>query len=71
MTMPQVKEYNQETSEEIIRDMTDEEYQAWLDNQAAIAALEEKTKADAIARTALLARLGITAEEAQLLLGSN
>ena len=69
MTKPQVKEHNAETDEVIIRDMTDEEYQTYLDNQVAIAALEEKVKADEIAKTALLAKLGITADEAKLLLG--
>lgn len=68
MTKPQVKEHNSETDEVIIRDMTDEEYQAWLDNQSAITAYEEKVKADAIAKTALLERLGLTEEEARLLL---
>ena len=69
MTKPQVKEHNATTDEVIIRDMTDEEYQTYLDNQVAIAALEEKVKADEIAKTALLAKLGITADEAKLLLG--
>lgn len=68
MTKPQVKEHNSETDEVIIRDMTNEEYQAYLDNQVAISAHEEKVKADEIAKTALLAKLGITADEAKLLL---
>ena len=46
MTKPQVKEHNSETDEVIIRDMTNEEYQAYLDNQVAISAHEEKVKAD-------------------------
>jgi len=68
MTKPQVKEHNLETDEVIIRDMTDEEYQAYLDNQKAIEAYAEKLKADEIAKAALLAKLGITEEEARLLL---
>lgn len=68
MTMPQVKEHNAETNEVIIRDMTNEEYQAYLDNQKAIEAYAEKVKADEIAKAALLKKLGITADEAKLLL---
>jgi len=51
-----------------VRDMTDDEaakYQAGLDAQAAIEA-EQQVKA--AAKAALLERLGITAEEAALLL---
>jgi len=68
MTMPQVKEHNAETNEVIIRDMTNEEYQAYLDNQKAIEAYAEKVKADEIAKAALLKKLGIAADEAKLLL---
>ena len=49
MTKPQVKEHNATTDEVIIRDMTDEEYQAYLDNQEAIAAQEEAKIAEATA----------------------
>ena len=56
-----------------------EEYEAKIDEwanaelatEAAIAAEEAKKEADAIAKQALLDKLGITAEEAQLLLGGN
>jgi adenylate kinase len=68
MTKPQIKEHNSETDEIIIREMTDEEYQSWLNNQAAIQEYEEKVEADALAKAALLERLGITEEEARLLL---
>ena len=68
MTKPQVKEHNATTDEVIIRDMTDEEYQAYLDNQEAIAAQEEAKIAEATAKAALLVKLGITEEEARLLL---
>jgi hypothetical protein len=51
------------------REMTDAEYaQFQLDNAAAIAAAEAAA-VKAAAREALLERLGMTAEEAQLLLG--
>jgi len=68
MTKPQIKEHNSKTDEIIIREMTDEEYQSWLNNQAAIQEYQEKVEADALAKAALLERLGITEEEARLLL---
>ncbi len=40
-----------------------------LEAELAAKAAEDKIKADAIARAALLAKLGITADEAKLLLG--
>ena len=66
---PQVKIVNCETGEEIVRDATAEEIaQMELDAANAIAA---KAEADAKAaeKQALLDRLGITANEAKLLLG--
>ena len=65
---PQVKIVNCETSEEIVRDANAEELaQMEIDADSAIA---EKAEAEAkeTARAALLNKLGITAEEAQLLL---
>ena len=68
MTKPQVKEYNCETQEEIIRDATDAEIaQMELDavnSQARVAEAEAK----AAQRQAILDRLGLTAEEANILL---
>ena len=57
------------TGEQEVRPMTDEEFAILKKDQEALAAklIEEQTKADA--RAALLERLGITEEEAQLLLG--
>ena len=68
MTIPQVKDHNQETNEIIIRDMTEielTEYEAF--QVSAVQAIED-AKAAEIAKAALLARLGITADEAKLLL---
>lgn len=62
---------NLETGEVIIREMNDKEY---AENQAAIAAYaaeQVEAEAKAAQRQALLTRLGITEEEAQLLLGGN
>jgi hypothetical protein len=57
------------TNEIIVREMNDEEYTDW---QARVAEGEAEKTAEAKAktdRTALLARLGITEQEAALLLG--
>ena len=66
---PQVKIVNAETGEEIVRDATaDEIAQMQIDAENAMA---EKAEADAKiqARQAILDRLGLTADEAKLLLG--
>ena len=64
-----VKIVNCETGEEFIREMTDDEladYEAIQNSQA-----KEKAEAEAkaAARQAILDRLGITEDEAKLLLG--
>jgi hypothetical protein len=65
---PQIKIVNVETGEEIIRDANAGELaQIELDN-ANYAALKAEAEAKAQAKTALLSKLGITAEEAVLLL---
>ena len=68
MTKSQIKEYNCETQEEIIRDATAEEIaqmeidiQTWEADKAV-------AQAKATAKAALLERLGITQDEANLLL---
>jgi hypothetical protein len=68
MTKPQIKEYNCETGIETIRDATDAEIaQMAIDAEnATIQKAEAEAKAQA--KAVLLERLGITAEEAQLLL---
>lgn len=65
---PQIKEYNCETGIEIVRDATDEEIlQIQLDAEySAKLKLEIETKAKA--KADLLSKLGISEEEAQLLL---
>ena len=69
MSRPQVKEHNSETNEVIIRDMTDAELTNYEAFQASALQAIEDAKAAVIAREALLAKLGITADEAKLLLG--
>ena len=68
MTNPMVRIHNAETDEIIDREMTDEEFSDYQDALEARAAEEAKREADANAKAALLERLGITAEEAQILL---
>jgi hypothetical protein len=68
---PQVKIVNCETGEEIVRDATAEEI-AQIELNSANAEARKQAEAQAAAtRAALLTKLGITAEEAQLLLGGN
>jgi hypothetical protein len=68
MTIPTVKIVNAETGEEIIRDMNTEEiaqFEAAVKRNAERKELAEKAETD---KAALLAKLGITADEAKLLL---
>lgn len=69
MTKPMTRIHDQQTNEVIDREMTDEEFEAYELDQANIAADKIKAKAKADAKVALLAKLGITADEAALLLG--
>jgi len=68
MTIPTVKIVNAETGEEIIRDMNTQEiaqFEAAVKRNAERQQVEEKASID---KAALLAKLGITADEAKLLL---
>lgn len=71
MTRPLVMEKDGITNEEVIREMTDEEYESHLNRIAKFEALklaeEEKRQKKQIA-IAKLAVIGITEEEAKLLL---
>jgi hypothetical protein len=69
MARPTIRIHNTETNEIIDRDMTDEELTDYNANMAAHAAAQAEAEAKAAAREALLDRLGITADEAALLLG--
>lgn len=64
-----IKEVNAETGEEIIRNMNAEEIAQLEKDRAEFAAQKAKFEADAVAKAALLDRLGITEQEARLLLG--
>lgn len=67
--MTTITVYDYETGETIVRDMTDVEEANLLVVQTEAQAEIDAAAAKAAAREALLVRLGITAEEAQLLLG--
>ena len=71
MTKPTIRIHNTETNEVIDREMNDQEFAAFEADQAAQAAAQAEATAKAAQRQALLTRLGITEEEARILLGGN
>ena len=68
---PMVRLHDIATNEVIDREMNDAEFAQYEAEQAAQAIAKAEAEAKATARQALLTKLGITAEEAQLLLGGN
>jgi hypothetical protein len=68
MTKPMIRIHDTSSDEVIDREMTDDEYAAFQADQEL--QLVEKAKAEQVAsdKEALLAKLGITSEEAKLLL---
>ncbi len=68
MTKPQVKIVNAETGEEIIRDANVEEIAQMAKDKAEAEAKAAEAEAKATAKAALLEQLGITEEQAKLLL---
>jgi len=68
MTKPMVRIHNSETDEIIDREMTDAEFTQYKKRQEIAAKEEAEAEAKETAKAALLSRLGITAEEAVLLL---
>jgi len=68
MTKPQVKIVNVETGEEIVRDANAQEIAQMEIDAANAATTKAEAEAKAQAKAALLERLGITADEAKLLL---
>ena len=71
MTKPMIRIHNLATNEVIDREMNDIEFAQYEADQATAATQAAADAAKAAQREALLERLGITAEEAQLLLGGN
>jgi hypothetical protein len=66
---PQVKIVNVETGEEVIRDANAEELQQMEIDATDALASKAQAEAKTTARQAILDRLGLTAEEAALILG--
>jgi len=69
MNKPTIRIHNIETDEIIDREMTAAEYKVYQTDQATHAAKKAEAEANANAKTQLLEKLGITADEAKLLLG--
>lgn len=63
-----IRIHNIQTNEVIDREMNDAEFAKYEADQALQAIAQVEAKAKATAKAALLKKLGITAEEAQLLL---
>lgn len=68
MTRPMVRTHNLETNEVTDREMNDVEFAQWEADQVAETARIAAEAAKATAKAALLAQLGITEEQAKLLL---
>jgi hypothetical protein len=66
-----IREHNLITGEIIDREMNAEELLQWEANKETVAQRLANESAKAAARQAILDRLGLTADEAALLLGAN
>ncbi len=71
MSRPTIRIHDLELNEVIDREMNDAEFAAYEAEQAKQAAKQAEAEAKAAQRAALLSRLGITEEEARILLGGN
>ena len=69
MSRPMVRIHNTDKDEVIDREMNDVEFAQYEANQTAKIAAKAEAEAKAAQRQAILDRLGLTADEAQLLLG--
>ena len=68
-TRPMVRIHNIETNEVIDREMNDDEFAQYEADKAVEATKKAEAEAKATARASILDRLGLTAEEAAILLG--
>jgi len=71
MTRPKIAEHNAQTDEVIVREMNDAEFAQHQIDQAKAIAYQEALAAKEVQRQAVLDRLGITSEEAKLILGGS
>jgi hypothetical protein len=65
---PMVREHNTETDEVIDREMTNAELEAYEESKAIAQAAKADAESKESAKAALLVKLGITEDEAKLLL---
>ncbi len=68
-TRPMVRIHNIETNEIIDREMNDDEFSQYQADQLSLATRKAEAEAKEASRQAILDRLGLTADEAKLLLG--
>jgi hypothetical protein len=68
-TRPMIRIHNVETDEIIDREMTDDEFAIYEAEQISRAAIRAESEAKETAKAAILDRLGLTADEAKLILG--
>ena len=71
MSRPIVRIHNVETNEVIDREMNDVEFAQWEADQVAETARIAAEEAKAAEKTAILDRLGLTADELKTILGVN
>jgi hypothetical protein len=69
MSKPMIRIHDLETNEIVDREMTEAEFQKYTTEKTLSDAAKAQTQAKEAAKAELLAKLGITAEEAALLLG--
>ena len=69
MSRPMVRVHNAETNEVIDREMNDAEYTVYQADQVAETARIAAEEAKAAEKTAILDRLGLTADELKTILG--
>jgi hypothetical protein len=68
MSKPTIRIHNTDTDEIIDREMTDAEFAQYEKDQADFATRKAEAEAKVAEKTALLERIGITEDEAKLLL---
>ena len=71
MSRPMIRVHNAETNEVIDREMNDAEYAVYQADQVAETERLAAEEAKAAEKTAILARLGLTADELKTILGVN
>ena len=71
MSRPTIRIHDLATDTVVDREMNDAEFAAWQEDQTAAVARKAEADAKAATRQALLNKLGLTEEEARLLLGGN